>query len=53
MEIRLSGVVERLLWEMSDYNAFLFFNDPVAAVEIAEDVPVIDAGKLTQQLISN
>ena len=29
MEIRFSGVAKRLLWEMSDDNAFLFLNDPV------------------------
>ena len=45
LEKRLSGVAKRLIWEMSD--------DPAPAVELTEDVSVIDAGKLTQQLISN
>jgi hypothetical protein len=33
--------------------AFLFLNDPALAVELPEDVSVIDAGKLIRQLISN
>jgi len=28
MEIRVSGVAKRFLWELSDDNAFLFLNDP-------------------------
>ena len=49
IEVRLSGVAKRLLWEMSDYNTLHL----QVTVEFAGAVSATDAGKLIQQLISN
>ena len=53
LEKRPSGIAKRLIWEKSDYNAFLFLNAPAVAVEFPKDVLVIGVVKLIQQFILN